>query len=86
METIYMNQHLAKLENTEIYSKILFFIYKRVLNEFDDYFMTLKCSMAHSKACACKSQTRYTLPILRQSCRTQNTMACHLELSGATAN
>ena len=50
MATIYINQCLAQLENTEMYSTI-HFLYKRVLNKFDDDFMTLMCSMVHDKAC-----------------------------------
>ena len=41
MPTIYMNKCVAQLENTNIYSKILFCLYKRVLNKFNNYFMTL---------------------------------------------
>ena len=45
-----MNQCLAQLENTEMYSKILF-LYKKVLNKYDNYFINLKWSIAHHKAC-----------------------------------
>ena len=40
MTTIYMNKCIAQLENTDMYSNMLF-LYKRVLNKFNDYFMTL---------------------------------------------
>ena len=52
MATIYMTQFLAQLGNTEMYLKILFVLSKRVLNKFNDYFMTLiRYSIAHHKAC-----------------------------------
>ena len=44
-----MNQCLAQLQNAEMCSKILF-LSKKVLNKFNDYVITLKCSMAHHKA------------------------------------
>ena len=53
-----MNQCFAQFENTDMNKKILVFIYKgiyflhkRVLNKYDDYFMHLKCCVAHLKAC-----------------------------------
>ena len=49
MATVYMNQCLAQVAKTEMHSKMLFL--QRVLNKFNDYFVTLKCSMAHHKAC-----------------------------------
>ena len=50
MATFYMNRCLAQLENTEMYSKILF-INKKIMNKFDDYVLMVRCSMAHNKAC-----------------------------------
>ena len=49
MATVYMNLCLAKQTNAEIYSKIHFFKYERVLNKIDDYCRTLKCSMVPHK-------------------------------------
>ena len=44
-----MNYYFAQLVNAEMYSKILFFN-KKVLNKFDDYFVTLKVKMEQHQA------------------------------------
>ena len=51
MAAVYMNQCLPQLDNTEINLKKYYFLYKKVVNKFNGYFTTHKCSMAHHKAC-----------------------------------